>query len=214
VDSREFAASMQHRVARFCATLGPRLPAYSYIPLTTDEQRIQVMQCRLFNEVRAAQIFARWAETTPEPDVRDFLTNSAAEELSHRRLLVDALEAKGADPFDYSPLPSQADALDELEALESTVERVAAFGLVTEGVATFLMRRTLADPSVPEWVRQPYQSILAEEEGHGEYPIRALERHAKSPEQQAAVERAVEASLVLRQRFFEGVDRWVLDGEG
>ncbi|HXF75425.1 MAG TPA: hypothetical protein VNN13_04990, partial [Methylomirabilota bacterium] len=41
----------------FCKSLDDKLPAYSYIPLTTDEARIKVMQSRLFNEIRAGEIF-------------------------------------------------------------------------------------------------------------------------------------------------------------
>ena len=53
MDSREFANSLANRVADFCKSLDAKLPAYSYIPLTTDETRIKVMQSRLFNEIRA-----------------------------------------------------------------------------------------------------------------------------------------------------------------
>ncbi len=50
MDSREFAETIAKRVAEFCRTLENQLPAYSYIPLSTDEMRIKVMQSRLFNE--------------------------------------------------------------------------------------------------------------------------------------------------------------------
>ena len=41
MDSREFAKKVQQRVAEFCKGLDDSLPAYSYIPLTTDEMRIK-----------------------------------------------------------------------------------------------------------------------------------------------------------------------------
>jgi hypothetical protein len=40
-DSRQFAKTIEKRVAEFCASLDAKLPAYSFIPLTTDEMRIK-----------------------------------------------------------------------------------------------------------------------------------------------------------------------------
>ena len=65
MDSREFAKTIEKRGAEFCAPLDAKLPAYSYIPLTTNEMRIKVMQSRLFNEVRAGEIFGGWLKSTP-----------------------------------------------------------------------------------------------------------------------------------------------------
>ena len=66
MDSREFAKSLEKQVADFCKALDAKLPAYSFIPLTTDEMRIKVMQSRLFNEIRAGEIFGGWLKSTPE----------------------------------------------------------------------------------------------------------------------------------------------------
>lgn len=52
MDSREFAKTIEKRVAEFCASLDAKLAAYSYIPLTTDEMHIKVMQSRLFEDPR------------------------------------------------------------------------------------------------------------------------------------------------------------------
>ena len=60
MDSREFAKSLEKQVADFCQNLNAKLPAYSFIPLTSDETRIKVMQSRLFNEIRAGEIFGGW----------------------------------------------------------------------------------------------------------------------------------------------------------
>ena len=66
MDSREFAKKLEKQVAGFCATLDAKLPAYSYIPLTSDDARIKVMQSRLFNEIRAGEIFGGWLKSTPD----------------------------------------------------------------------------------------------------------------------------------------------------
>ncbi len=70
MDSREFAKSLEKQVADFCQNLDAKLPAYSFIPLTNDEMRIKVMQSRLFNEIRAGEIFGG-DKLLPRPGVRD-----------------------------------------------------------------------------------------------------------------------------------------------
>ena len=107
MDSREFAKTMEKRVSAFCASLDAKLPAYSFIPLTTDEMRIKVMQSRLFNEVRAGEIFGGWLKSTPELDVKKTLAEATHEEYVHATYLEEALRQKGATPHDYKPLPAQ-----------------------------------------------------------------------------------------------------------
>src|SRR6187551_2248466 len=101
MDSREFAKSLQKQVADFCADLDAKLPAYSFIPLTTDEMRIKVMQSRLFNEIRAGEIFGGWLKSTPELDVKKTLAEATHEEYQHATFLEEALRGKGATPHDY-----------------------------------------------------------------------------------------------------------------
>ena len=104
MDSREFAKTIERQVAEFCHALDSKLPAYSYIPLTTDEMRIKVMQSRLFNEVRAGEIFGGWLKSTPEIDVKKILAAAVHEEYVHASFLEEALRQKGAVPYDYKPL--------------------------------------------------------------------------------------------------------------
>ena len=111
MDSREFAKTIEKRVAEFCGSLDAKLPAYSYIPLTTDEMRVKVMQSRLFNEVRAGEIFGGWLKSTPELDVKKTLAEATHEEYVHATYLEEALRQKGAVPHDYKPLPARLTAL-------------------------------------------------------------------------------------------------------
>ena len=104
MDSREFAKKVQQRVAEFCKGLDDSLPAYSYIPLTTDEMRIKVMQSRLFNEVRAAEVFGTWLKTTPQVEIKAILAEAIYEEFVHAEYLSEALKSKGAVPYDYKPV--------------------------------------------------------------------------------------------------------------
>jgi hypothetical protein len=211
MDSREFARIIQKRVAEFCSSLDAQLPAYSYIPLTTDEMRVKVMQSRLFNEVRAGEIFGGWLKSTPELDVKKTLAEATHEEYVHATYLEEALRQKGAVPYDYKPLPAQMAMFNAFEGLTDTVERIAAFPMAGEGVADYLIAKSLRAGTVPEWVTKPYQKIHQDEEEHGNYPFDILVKYATTPERQERAARAVAMSLVLRRQYFDNLDRWVFD---
>ncbi|HEX2932957.1 MAG TPA: hypothetical protein VHV54_24730 [Candidatus Binatia bacterium] len=213
MDSREFAKSLEKQVADFCKALDGRLPAYSYIPLTTDEARIKVMQSRLFNEIRAGEIFGGWLKSTPELDVKRTLAEAAHEEYEHAGFLEAALRSKGATPYDYKPLPAQMAMFNSFEGLTDTVERIAAFPMAGEGVADYLIAKSLQAGTVPSWITDPYTRIHADEAEHGNYPFEILVKYATTPEKQERAARAVAMSLVLRRAYFENLDRWVFENK-
>jgi hypothetical protein len=213
MDSRAFAKEMEQPVQEFCSSLGPRLPAYSYVPLTDDAMRAKVMQSRLFNEDRAGEALSGWLKTTPERDVKAALAEAIHEEFNHAKLLSDALERRGVEPYDYKPLPAQMAMFNAFDALTGTVERIAAFPLAGEGVADYLIRESLGADTVPDWIREPYRAIHEDEEEHGSYPVEVLAKYAITPEQQNAVRRAVEMSLLLRRNYFQNLDQWVFEGK-
>ena len=212
MDSREFAKSIEKQVAEFCKNLDAKLPAYSFIPLTTDEMRIKVMQSRLFNEIRAGEIFGGWLKTTPELDVKKTLAEATHEEYEHATFLEEALRGKGATPYDYQPLPAQMAMFNAFEGLTDTVERIAAFPMAGEGVADYLIAKSLNAGTVPSWVTAPYRKIHEDEEEHGNYPFEILVKYATTSEKQEKAARAVAMSLVLRRAYFENLDRWVYEG--
>jgi hypothetical protein len=213
MDSREFAKALERQVSGFCQTLDVNLPAYSYIPLTTDEMRIKVMQSRLFNEIRAGEIFGGWLKSTPELDVKKTLAEAAHEEYLHAAFLEDALRSKGAVPHDYKPLPAQMAMFNAFEGLTDTVERIAAFPMAGEGVADYLIAKSLKAATVPSWVTEPYQKIHQDEEEHGNYPFEILVKYATTAEKQERAARAVAMSLVLRRQYFDNLDRWVYENK-
>lgn len=206
----EFAQAMVERVADFCHQYDPAFPAYSYIPLETDAHRLRVMQSRLFNEVRAAEVFGAWLRTTPEIEVKEALAEAAHEEMTHARLLATRIREHGVEPFDYRPVPGQIALFNAFELLPTTVERIAAFPLAGEGVAEYMIERALAAPSVPEWVKAPYRAIAADERVHADYPAQAIARYATDAATQERVRRAVAMSLTLRRQYFADLDDWVL----
>ncbi|HUF40622.1 MAG TPA: hypothetical protein VMR20_01600 [Verrucomicrobiae bacterium] len=213
MDSRGFAKAIEKQVADFCKSLDTKLPAYSYIPLATDEARIKVMQSRLFNEIRAGEIFGGWLKSTPELDVKKTLAEAVHEEYEHATFLEEALRNKGATPYDYQPLPAQMAMFNSFEGLTDTVERIAAFPMAGEGVADYLIAKCLQAGTVPNWVTDPYRRIHEDEAEHGNYPFEILVKYATTPERQERAARAVAMSLALRRAYFDNLDRWVFDGK-
>ena len=213
MDSREFAKSLEKQVADFCKSLDAKLPAYSFIPLSTDAMRIKVMQSRLFNEIRAGEIFGGWLKTTPELDVKKILAAATHEEYEHAVFLEEALRSKGATPYDYKSLPAQMAMFNAFEGLTTTVERIAAFPMAGEGVADYLIGKSLNAGTVPDWVTAPYRRIHEDEEEHGNYPFEVLVKYATTEELQEKAARGVAMSLVLRRAYFDNLDRWVFDGQ-
>src|SRR4051812_6801184 len=174
MNSETFVEELLELVAGFCRTLEQRPPAYSYIPLSTDEERIRVMKSRLFNELRAADLFGTWLKTTPELEVKAILTESAHEEMQHAQLLMKRVRDLGHDPFDYQALPAQTAMFNAIEGLADTCQRMAGFSLAGEAVATYLTQKCLQAPTVPDWIKQPYRKITQDEEGHGSVPQEIL----------------------------------------
>jgi hypothetical protein len=209
MDSRDFAKTLEKQVADFCQTLDAKLPAYSYIPLDSDGARIKVMQSRLFNEIRAGEIFGGWLKSTPELDVKKTLAEAVHEEYVHAGYLEEALKSKGAVPYEYKPLPAQMAMFNAFEGLTDTVERIAAFPMAGEGVADYLIGKSLNVGTVPGWVTGPYQKIHEDEEEHGNYPFEILVKYATTSEKQERAARAVAMSLLLRRQYFDNLDRWV-----
>jgi 1,2-phenylacetyl-CoA epoxidase catalytic subunit len=213
VSSTAFAQEMVAQVRQFCEEQRAKLPAYSYVPCTTDEQRLKVMQSRFFNEIRAAEVLGTWLKGTPEREVKAALAEAIHEEFEHAELLEAAMRVHGVDPYTYQPLPGQVAMFNAFEALPQTIERMAAFPLAGEGVASFMMEQALAAASVPEWIKQPYRRIIEDESEHGNFPAEVIARYVDTPQKQDLVRRAVSMSLMLRRQYFANLDRWVFEGQ-
>src|SRR4029077_2465226 len=150
MNSENFLNEILTPVHEFCRTLDSHPPAYCYIPLRTDEERIRVMQSRLFNELRAADLFGAWLKTTPELDVKATMAESAHEEMVHAQLLTKRIRALGAEPFDYKPLPAQIAMFNAMEGLNDTCERVAGLSLAGETFDNYHIQMCIKSRDVPE----------------------------------------------------------------
>ncbi|HEY1236549.1 MAG TPA: ferritin-like domain-containing protein [Candidatus Binatia bacterium] len=210
MNPEDFVNEILTPVHEFCRFLDGHPPAYSYIPLRTDEQRIRVMQSRLFNELRAADLFGTWLKTTPELEVKAVMAESAHEEMTHAHLLSKRIRDLGGEPFDYKPLPAQIAMFNAMEGLNDTCERVAGLSLAGETVANYLIQMCLKSPNVPEWIKQPYRKITQDEEGHGSVPQGFLKRYATTEERQDRSRRAVAMRMVLFKEYLASLDRWAM----
>lgn len=210
MNSGEFLQEILAPVHEFCRNLDSHPPAYSYIPLRSDAERIRVMQSRLFNELRAADLFGSWLRTTPELDVKTTMAESAHEEMVHAGLLAQRIRDLGAEPFDYKPLPAQVAMFNALEALTDTCDRIAGFSLAGETVANYLIQMCLRSPAVPEWIKQPYRRITEDEAGHGSVPQGFLKRYAVTEERQERCRRAVAMRMLLFREYLASLDRWAM----
>lgn len=207
-----FIAEQQRVIAAYCEQLDHQLPAYSYVPLTNDEQRVLVMQSRLYNELRAGEVFGAWLASTPELEVQQFLAEACHEEFGHAALLFQRIEAHGVEPLAYGSPPEQVTLFHTMRNLEMTAERLAAFQLTGETVAAHLIKRSLESEAVPEWIKAPYRRIIEDEDEHGSYPAQLLVRYAASAEAQRLIRRGVSIGLFLRQHYFDALDRMVFAG--
>jgi rubrerythrin len=210
VNSEAFVQELLGPVQDFCRSLDAKPPAYSYIPLNTDKERICVMQSRVFNELRAADLFGTWLKTTPELDVKAKMAESAHEEMVHAGLLSKRIRDLGAEPFDYKPLPAQIAMFNAMEGLNDTCERIAALSLAGETVANYLIQMCLKSPAVPEWIKEPYRRITEDEEGHGSAPQKFLKLYATTDDRQDRVRRAVAMRMVLFREYLASLDRWAM----
>lgn len=210
MDSEAFLNEILAPVHEFCRSLDSNPPAYCYVPLRKDEERIRVMKSRLFNELRAADLFGTWLKTTPELDVKATMAESAHEEMTHAQLLSKRIRELGRDPFDYKPLPAQIAMFNAMEGLNETCERIAGLSLAGETVANYLIQMCLKSPAVPEWIKQPYRRITEDEEGHGSVPREYLKRYATTEEHQDRARRAVAMRMVLFREYLASLDRWAM----
>lgn len=208
--SDEFVQELLGPIQEFCRSLDGQPPAYSYIPLRSDEERIRVMQSRLFNELRAADLYGTWLRTTPELDVKATMAESAHEEMTHAQLLSKRIRELGHEPFDYKPLPAQIAMFNAMEGLNDTCERVAGLSLAGETVAYYLIQMCLKSPAVPDWIKQPYRRITEDEAEHGSIPQKFLTQYATTPERQDRVRRAVAMRMVLFREYLASLDRWAM----
>ena len=174
--------------------------------------RIKVMQSRLFNEIRAGEIFGGWLKSTrswtsKKPSPKRPMRNTSTPSSLRTRCAAKAPRrtisaAAGAD--------GDVQRLRRFNGHRGKNRRLPDG---REGVADYLIAKSLKAGTVPSWVTAPYQKIHEDEEEHGNYPFEILVKYATTAEKQEKAARAVAMSLVLRRAYFDNLDRWVFENK-
>ena len=95
----------------------------------------QLLRGALHAEMDAAEIAALWMPSTPEVEARLALARQAGDEAKHYLLIERRLSELGADLVGFAPHAGKRSKLFHyLEALTTTVERVAAAQFTREAI--------------------------------------------------------------------------------
>jgi rubrerythrin len=160
-----------------------------------------LLKLALTSELEASEIAAFWLPTTREIDAKTILAEQCSDEMRHYNLIQGRLAALGEDMSSFDPLAAGNSPLYlYLQGLESTVERMAAGPFACEAVAEVRNDQFIAFCRATGDLKTAklYEDIIQPEEVHHHRRGREfLEKHAITPELQAAAAGAMHSSLAI-----------------
>jgi len=164
-----------------------------------------LLKIALKNEVEAAEIAARWIETTPQVEVKLALARQAGDEAKHYRLIEHRLKDLGVDLTGFNPLAQGYSPLFQyLTTLTDMIERVAAGQFTREAIALIKNQQfiefceAVGDPVTATLYRDVIQQ---DERFHHELGRELLRKYASTPEQQERARRAAVRTLELAEEL-------------
>jgi pyrroloquinoline-quinone synthase len=184
---------------------------------------------QLFPKVFPKPIAALYARCPDDPDIERHLLENLMEEgtgqvsgsAGHRDLYIQFGEAMGLSrqALDTAePLPETAALVNWRDVLFSQrpwVEAVACQGYALEGTAAERMKRIVRGLrehyGVPPEGMGYWRVHIEVEDDHGAIGPTAIERYARTDEQQASVREALQRTLDTFWNFFDGVRRCYVD---
>jgi hypothetical protein len=173
-----------------------------------------LLKVALKNELEATEIAARWLVTTEDVEVKLALARQVGDEAKHYRLIADRLRGLGVDLIGFNPLAKGWGPLfSYLDALPTTVERVAAGQFTREAIAVVKNRQFIefCERAGDRDTASLYRDVIEPDETyHHELGRRLLLRLATTAEAQAAAARAARRTLDLA----EELQRKALTGAG
>ncbi len=134
MDSQEFLTSLVIEMETLFSHLGD----LEILESESDGQPevIHLLKMALKSELEASELAAAWMPSTPEIDAKRLLAAQCGDEMKHYHLIMERLEALGADMSSFDPLESGYSPLFQyLRALTNSVERIAAGPFACEAVA-------------------------------------------------------------------------------
>ncbi len=166
---------------------------------------VNLLKIALKNEIEATEIAARWLVTTDDVDVKLALARQVGDEAKHYRMIADRLAALGFAVTTFNPLAKGYGPLFQyLDALATTVERVAAGQFTREAIAIVKNRQFIefCGAAGDRETATLYRDVIEpDERHHHELGRKLLVRLATTPEAQVAAARAAKRTLELAEEL-------------
>jgi uncharacterized ferritin-like protein (DUF455 family) len=164
-----------------------------------------LLKVALKNEIEATEIAARWLVKTDDVQVKMAFARQAGDEAKHYRMIADRLRELGFDARGFDPLAAGFGPLFQyLDALDSTVERVAAGQFTREAIAVVKNRQFIefCERAGDRATATLYKDVIEPDERfHHELGRTLLLRLASTPEAQEAARRASARTLTLAEEL-------------
>jgi hypothetical protein len=195
----ELDAANQKILARLApdATLRPEVEGAMNV--------VNLLKVALKNEIEATEIAARWLVKTDDVQVKMAFARQAGDEAKHYRMIADRLRELGFDARGFDPLGKGFGPLFQyLDALETTVERVAAGQFTREAIAVVKNRQFIefCERVGDRATATLYKDVIEPDERfHHELGRSILLRLATTPEAQGAARRAAARTLELAEEL-------------
>ncbi|OGK84052.1 MAG: hypothetical protein A2X52_08395 [Candidatus Rokubacteria bacterium GWC2_70_16] len=170
-----------------------------------DLSVINMLKVALRNEVEATEIAARWLTTTDDVHVKMAFARQAGDEARHYRLIAERLRELGFEAGAFDPLAKGYGPLFQyLDALGTTVERVAAGQFTREAIAVVKNRQFIefCERAGDTATATLYREVIEPDERfHHELGRSLLLRFATTPEAQQAARQAAARTLALAEEL-------------
>ncbi len=199
MNAKEFVDALVREMDELFAQLGERetLEAESGGQVNV----VTLLKLALGSELEAAEIAGFWMTSTPELDGKFVLAHQCGDEMKHYRLISDRLAELGEDVSGFDPLADGHSPLYEyMRTLRTTPERIASGPFASEAIAKVRNAQFISfcrAAGDQETARLYERTIQPEELNHYREGREFLERHAVTPEIQAAVATAVRSTLAI-----------------
>jgi hypothetical protein len=162
---------------------------------------VNLLKVALKNEVEATEIAARWLVATDDVEVKLAFARQVGDEARHYRLIADRLHALGFAASTFDPLAKGFGPLFKyLDALGTTVERVAAGQFTREAIAVVKNRQFIefCERAGDRETAALYRDVIEPDERyHHDLGRRLLLRLAGTAEAQAVAAAAARRTLEL-----------------
>jgi uncharacterized ferritin-like protein (DUF455 family) len=166
---------------------------------------LNLLKVALKNEIEATEIAARWLVTTDDVEVKLALARQVGDEAKHYRMIAERLRGLGFDTHAFDPLAKGYGPLfSYLDALTTTVERVAAGQFAREAIAVVKNRQFIdfCEAVGDRETATLYRDVIEPDERyHHELGRSLLRRLATTQSAQLTAARAAHRTLEMAEEL-------------